>query len=161
MSYYFNDLMSYFPKLFDEMMPHTGLIMLVFVSKNCKIGRVSSLVWYSRIAYKKSQIPDCRSVHGCKTALLQKKRGSPTTQKGLKVMLRAALVCGPIYLLLWARHRQTCYVISWIVLCTTVKSQNSLLLRWEEHVIIAHLMLLHWKHSLFQCCFWFTVNPLS
>ena len=35
MSYYFNDLMSNQLKLIDEKVQHDGLILLVFVSKNC------------------------------------------------------------------------------------------------------------------------------
>ena len=38
MSYYFNDLMSNQLKLIDEKVQHDGLILLVFVSKNCQSG---------------------------------------------------------------------------------------------------------------------------
>ena len=37
MSYYFNDLMSYQPKLIDQKMQLMGLILLVFVSKIVKV----------------------------------------------------------------------------------------------------------------------------
>ena len=38
MSYYFNDLMSNQLKPIDEKVQHDGLILLVFVSKNCQSG---------------------------------------------------------------------------------------------------------------------------
>ena len=47
MSYYFNDLMSYQPKLIDQKMQLMGLILLVFVSKNCQSGPLSSFAQHS------------------------------------------------------------------------------------------------------------------
>ena len=43
MSYYFNDLMSNQPKLIDEKVQHDGLILLVFVSKNCQSGHTPTV----------------------------------------------------------------------------------------------------------------------
>ena len=48
MSYYFNDLMSNQLKLIDEKVQHDGLILLVFVSKNCQSGPLSSFAQHSR-----------------------------------------------------------------------------------------------------------------
>ena len=45
-----DDLMSFWPKSNDEMMLHTGLIILVFVFKNRPSGRVSSFAQYSSLA---------------------------------------------------------------------------------------------------------------
>ena len=47
MSYYFNDLMSNQLKLIDEKVQHDGLILLVFVSKNCQSGPLSSFAQHS------------------------------------------------------------------------------------------------------------------
>ena len=49
MSYYFNDLMSYQPKLIDQKMQLMGLILLVFVSKNCQSGPLSSFAQHSSV----------------------------------------------------------------------------------------------------------------
>ena len=49
MSYYFNDLMSYQPKLIDQKMQLMGLILLVFVSKNCQSGPLSSFAQHSSL----------------------------------------------------------------------------------------------------------------
>ena len=58
MSYYFNALMSYQPKLIDQKMQLMGLILLVFVSKNCQSGPLSSFAQHSRII-RKSKRPLC------------------------------------------------------------------------------------------------------
>ena len=52
MSYYFNDLMSNQLKLIDEKVQHDGLILLVFVSKNCQSGPLSSFAQHSRNTIK-------------------------------------------------------------------------------------------------------------
>ena len=49
MSYYFNDLMSYQPKLIDQKMQLMVLILLVFVSKNCQSGPLSSFAQHSSV----------------------------------------------------------------------------------------------------------------
>ncbi len=57
MSYYFNDLMSNQQNLIDEKVQHDGLILLVFVSKNCQSGPLSSFAQHSRIVYNKQGGP--------------------------------------------------------------------------------------------------------
>jgi len=51
MSYYFNDLMSNQLKLIDEKVEQDGLILLVFVSKNCQSGPLSSFAQHSSVWY--------------------------------------------------------------------------------------------------------------
>ena len=56
MSYYFNDLMSNQLELIDEKVQHDGLILLVFVSKNCQSGPLSSFAQHSSFVW------GCRNV---------------------------------------------------------------------------------------------------
>ena len=67
MSYYFNDLMSYQPKLINEKMQLMVLILLVFVSKNCQSGPLSSFAQHSRILMRSfsEQGPELYLIH-CK-----------------------------------------------------------------------------------------------